>query len=282
MKRSNDKGSYTDAHGKFAPGNPGRPRGARHKTTLAIEQLLDGDAVRLTGKAVEMALNGDTTALRHRDRRLGVAASPALRHFDLRPRKTSCHRSLSGPRARDRRSPAEPASSDRGRRQGPELRIRRRRHAGAAEHGSGCRPMATARDLWGGVPCRRPARDDGYPQGGRRRQARRNPDCRERLQLRGFPAPATHEQDGVPIGRGQVSTGGQDRPYDDRRAAPPLQGRRHRGCPDPDRGVHLGDRTRPDRALRRDGSPRTCRAAAGLIDGDGCQRAGILRQRTSC
>ena len=54
--------------GRFAPGrsgNPqGRPRGARHKTTLAVEALLDGEAEALTRKAVELALAGDTVAMR--------------------------------------------------------------------------------------------------------------------------------------------------------------------------------------------------------------------------
>ena len=45
-------------------GNPGRPNGARHKTTLAVAALLDGEAEGLTRKAVEMAMGGDTTALR--------------------------------------------------------------------------------------------------------------------------------------------------------------------------------------------------------------------------
>src|SRR3712207_3259904 len=48
----------------FQPGNPGKPKGARHKTTLAIDALLDGDAEKLTRKAIEMALTGDTVALR--------------------------------------------------------------------------------------------------------------------------------------------------------------------------------------------------------------------------
>ena len=48
----------------FQPGNPGRPRGARHKTTLAMEALLAGEGEALTRKAVEMALAGDTVALR--------------------------------------------------------------------------------------------------------------------------------------------------------------------------------------------------------------------------
>ena len=53
---------------QFKPGqsgNPnGRPAGSRHRTTLAIDALLDGDAERLTRKAIEMALGGDGTAMR--------------------------------------------------------------------------------------------------------------------------------------------------------------------------------------------------------------------------
>ena len=54
--------------GQFAPGvsgNPsGRPPGARHKTTLAVEALLDGEHEKLTRAAIDKALEGDTTALR--------------------------------------------------------------------------------------------------------------------------------------------------------------------------------------------------------------------------
>ena len=46
-------------------GNPaGRPHGSRNKATLAAEALLDGEAEALTRKAVDLALAGDTTALR--------------------------------------------------------------------------------------------------------------------------------------------------------------------------------------------------------------------------
>jgi hypothetical protein len=48
----------------FAKGNPGRPRGARHRVTLAAEALLDGEAEALTRKAIELALAGDVIALR--------------------------------------------------------------------------------------------------------------------------------------------------------------------------------------------------------------------------
>jgi hypothetical protein len=56
--------SGRDTAGRFGPGNPGKPRGARHKATQAALALLDGEAGALTRKAVEMALAGDTTALR--------------------------------------------------------------------------------------------------------------------------------------------------------------------------------------------------------------------------
>jgi hypothetical protein len=45
-------------------GNSGRPSGSRNKATLALEALLDGEAEALTRKAIEMALEGDTTVMR--------------------------------------------------------------------------------------------------------------------------------------------------------------------------------------------------------------------------
>ena len=50
---------------KGQSGNPrGRSQGSRNRATLAIEVMLDGEAERLTRKAVELAVEGDTTALR--------------------------------------------------------------------------------------------------------------------------------------------------------------------------------------------------------------------------
>ena len=41
-------------------GNPqGRPKGARNKTTVATEQLLDCEAEAITKKAIELAKSGD-------------------------------------------------------------------------------------------------------------------------------------------------------------------------------------------------------------------------------
>lgn len=50
---------------KGQSGNPkGRPIGARGKTALAAEKLLEGEASALTRKAIDLALAGDTVALR--------------------------------------------------------------------------------------------------------------------------------------------------------------------------------------------------------------------------
>jgi Family of unknown function (DUF5681) len=46
-------------------GNPaGKPKGARHAVTMLAERLLDGDAERLVGKAIELGLAGDVATLR--------------------------------------------------------------------------------------------------------------------------------------------------------------------------------------------------------------------------
>ena len=50
--------------GAPSPNPSGRPLGARNRTTLAAEALLEGEAEALTRKAVELGLKGDTTALR--------------------------------------------------------------------------------------------------------------------------------------------------------------------------------------------------------------------------
>jgi hypothetical protein len=55
-------GRNTD--GTFGQGNPGKPKGARNKATLAAQALLDGEAEGIARKAVELALAGDGAALR--------------------------------------------------------------------------------------------------------------------------------------------------------------------------------------------------------------------------
>jgi Family of unknown function (DUF5681) len=50
---------------KGRSGNPqGRPPGARNAATMMAEQLLDGEAATITRKAIELAKQGDLSALR--------------------------------------------------------------------------------------------------------------------------------------------------------------------------------------------------------------------------
>lgn len=75
--------SGRNANGTFGPGNPGKPRGARHKATQAALALLDDDAEALTRQAVNMALEGDTTALRLCLERIAPPRRDAPVTFDL-------------------------------------------------------------------------------------------------------------------------------------------------------------------------------------------------------
>ena len=50
---------------KGRSGNPtGKAKGTRHKATMAVQALLEGEAETLTRKCIELANEGDTTALR--------------------------------------------------------------------------------------------------------------------------------------------------------------------------------------------------------------------------
>ena len=81
--RNNGETTGRDASGRFTAGNPGRPKGARHRATLAAEALLDGEAETLTRKAVELALDGDTTALRLCLERIAPPRKDAPVRFEL-------------------------------------------------------------------------------------------------------------------------------------------------------------------------------------------------------
>jgi len=69
--------------GTFAKGNPGRAKGTKLKVTRAVEDLLDGEAEALSRKAVDMALTGDTTALRLCLERIAPPRKDSPVSFDL-------------------------------------------------------------------------------------------------------------------------------------------------------------------------------------------------------
>ncbi|WP_413717032.1 DUF5681 domain-containing protein [Silicimonas sp. MF1-12-2] len=82
-RKSGRKSEGRNPDGTFAPGNPGKPKGTRHKATRAVEHLMDGSAEAITQKAVDMALEGDTTALRLCMERIAPLRKDAPVNFDL-------------------------------------------------------------------------------------------------------------------------------------------------------------------------------------------------------
>jgi hypothetical protein len=69
---------------KGQSGNPaGRPMGARNKTTVAMETLLDNDADAIVRKAIEKAKEGDATAIRLCLDRILPARKDRPINFDL-------------------------------------------------------------------------------------------------------------------------------------------------------------------------------------------------------
>jgi hypothetical protein len=47
----------------FQPGNPGRPRGSKNRTTRLLEELVAGEGEKLIQKTVELALGGNVKCL---------------------------------------------------------------------------------------------------------------------------------------------------------------------------------------------------------------------------
>ena len=89
-----DRNSGKNAEGRnpdgtFAPGNPGKPKGSRHRATQALEQLMDGSAEALTQKALDLALEGDVTALRLCIERIASPRKDTSVTFDLPSMKTA-------------------------------------------------------------------------------------------------------------------------------------------------------------------------------------------------
>ena len=83
MADADNRKSGRNSDGTFGKGNPGKPRGARHKATQAALALIDGEGEALTHKAIEMALAGDSVALRLCLERLAPPRKDAPVRFDL-------------------------------------------------------------------------------------------------------------------------------------------------------------------------------------------------------
>ena len=81
-------GRTTD--GRFTTGNAGRPMGSRHKATQAVLALLEGEGEALTRKAIEMALAGDSVALRLCLDRIAPPRKDNAVQFSM-PRMTTAH-----------------------------------------------------------------------------------------------------------------------------------------------------------------------------------------------
>ena len=88
---SNPKNDGRRTDGTFAPGNKlgGSKKGSRHKTTIAIEALLEGEHEALTRAAIEKALEGDTTAMRLCLDRLAPPRKDVPVSFELPPIKSA-------------------------------------------------------------------------------------------------------------------------------------------------------------------------------------------------
>jgi hypothetical protein len=65
MNNSSEKTTNNGRWARGASGNPaGRPAGSRNKATQALQQMLEGEAEQITRKAIDLALDGDLTAIR--------------------------------------------------------------------------------------------------------------------------------------------------------------------------------------------------------------------------
>jgi hypothetical protein len=71
---------------KGSSGNPaGRPEGSRHKASLAVDALLEGESEAIGRKCIEMAKNGDATAMRLVMERISPVRRGRPVKFDMPP-----------------------------------------------------------------------------------------------------------------------------------------------------------------------------------------------------
>ena len=71
--------------GRFGPGNPGKPRGARRRVTVAMDAILEHAAEDMTRRLVDLALKGEFGALKFALARLVPPCRDTTVEFDLPP-----------------------------------------------------------------------------------------------------------------------------------------------------------------------------------------------------
>jgi hypothetical protein len=67
---------HRNPDGTFGQGNPARPVGPRNAVTRAVEEILQREVDGMTRKAVQLALDSDTTALRRCLARIAQTMAP--------------------------------------------------------------------------------------------------------------------------------------------------------------------------------------------------------------
>ena len=72
----------------FLPGNAGRPRGSKNKTTQILDQLAEGQAEQIMQKVIELASDGDVACLRMLLDRISPIRKGQPINIDLPPIKT--------------------------------------------------------------------------------------------------------------------------------------------------------------------------------------------------
>ena len=82
-RKSGRKSEGRNPDGTFAPGNPGKPKGTRHRATRVALTLLEGEVEALTRRAIQAALDGDMTAMRLCVERIAPSRKDAPVQFDL-------------------------------------------------------------------------------------------------------------------------------------------------------------------------------------------------------
>lgn len=72
----------------FQPGNPGRPRGSKNKTTQILDLLAEGQAEQVMQKTIGLGMDGDVACLRMLMDRISPVRKGQPINFDLPPIKT--------------------------------------------------------------------------------------------------------------------------------------------------------------------------------------------------